>query len=451
VINNSDNIVLEDGSTIAVVGGGPSGSFFTYFALDFASRYGLDIDIDIFEAKDFTCAGPTGCNHCGGIVSESLVQMLSTEGIILPSNIIRRGIDSYTMHLEQGSIKIETPLHEQRIASVYRGSGPKGTEKSELESFDNHLLQLCKKKGANIIIDRVIDIERVPDGIIVKTKNAIEKKYDFVVGAVGLNWKTSQLFQSLCPSYTPPVTTKTYISELYLDRELIDEYYGNSMHVFLLNIPRITFGALIPKGKYVTLVLLGSDINKDVVESFTKSKEVGRCSPPDIELDEITPCKCFPTINIKAGQNAFSDRVVLIGDSSASKLYKNGIGAAYTTAKAAASTAIFHGISESAFHKYFEPTCKDLHKDNTIGKFIFFITRFIQKSTILKYGIFSLVLKEQKKAGHKRRMSSILWDTFTGSETYRNIFLQFLNPLVFTSLFWHIITANLNRNKIRNK
>ena len=34
---------------------------------------------------------------------------------------------------------------------------------------------------------------------------------------------------------------------------------------FLLNLPNIKFGALVPKANYVTLVLLGKDINKDIV------------------------------------------------------------------------------------------------------------------------------------------------------------------------------------------
>ena len=88
--SSTDNLELTDGSRIAVVGGGPSGSFFSYFALDFASRLGIEIGIDIIEAKDFTCTGPPGCNRCGGIISESLIQMLSTEGIVLPSKVVRR-------------------------------------------------------------------------------------------------------------------------------------------------------------------------------------------------------------------------------------------------------------------------------------------------------------------------------------------------------------------------
>ena len=444
---NLDDLTLDDGSTIGVVGGGPSGTFFTFFALEFARMVGLKISIDILEAKDFTKPGPAGCNNCGGIVSESLIQVLSTEGIILPSTVIRRGIESYTLHVENGVSVIETPFKEQRIASVYRGAGPKGDADNDQLSFDNYLLELCKENGANVIHERVTEVERAKDGIIIRTKNSFEKKYDFVVGAVGLNKPTCKLFQSICPSYIPPKTSRTYISEFLLGRDAIDEYFGNSMHVFLLNIPNITFGALIPKGKYVTLVLLGTDIDKEIVSRFIQSKDVRNCFPPDIDLEANMQCNCYPMINIQAAKTAYSDRVVLIGDSSSSKLYKNGIGAAYVTAKAAATSAIFHGISSRTFKSSFQPACSDLDKDNTVGKFIFLVTSIIQKSRILKSGLLQMVVKEQKKPAKQRRMSSILWDTFTGSASYRNIFVRFLNPFVIIYLIWNILTAGLIKLK----
>ena len=106
---SSNKLELQNGSRIAVIGGGPAGSFFAYFAMDFAKRMDLEIDIDIIEAKAFHKPGPAGCNHCGGIISESLVQMMSAEGIVLPTSVVRRGIESYTIHLENGSAVIETP------------------------------------------------------------------------------------------------------------------------------------------------------------------------------------------------------------------------------------------------------------------------------------------------------------------------------------------------------
>lgn len=434
-----NNLVLEDGSNIAVVGGGPSGSFFTYFALDFAERFGLDVNIDIIEAKDFTCAGAPGCNHCGGIVSESLIQTLSTEGIVLPSKVIRRGIESYTMHVENGLAVIETPLQEQRIASVFRGFGPKGSISEEFDSFDNYLLNLCIGKGANKIYDKVKHVSRTPNGILIQTKNSMEKEYDLVVSAVGLNKLTYDLFKNVCPSFVPPKTTRTYIGEIYLDVDVIDQYFGNSMHVFLLNLPGIKFGALIPKGHYVTLVLLGSNINKELVSRFLNADAVRGCFPPDTNVEKLIPCQCYPYINVQGAKAAYDDRVIIIGDTSSSKLYKNGIGAAYVTAKAAAKAVVFNGISKRDFQKNYQPVCNDLDGDNTIGKFIFAVTTLIQKSPMMKRGILSLVRSEQKLEGYQRRMSAVLWDTFTGSAPYKNIFIRFINPRLNLKFVWHIL------------
>ena len=441
---SAESLVLDDGSKIAVIGGGPAGSFFTYFTLDFAERMDMNLKIDVYESKDFMCAGPVGCNNCGGIVSESLIQVLATEGIVLPSNVIQRGIESYNLHLEQGNTVIETPFNEQRIAAMFRGSGPKGSTDDQMGSFDNYLLSLCREKGANVIDDRVSSAERTADGITLITKGGIKNKYDLVVGAAGLNKTSFELFKSICPSFKPPEVTKTYISEFRMDPEEIDRLFSNSMHVFLLNLPNIKFGALIPKGKYITLVLLGKNINSEIAAGFIKSDAVRKLFPDHSNLDDITPCKCFPQINVKGATMAYDDRVVLIGDSSSSKLYKNGIGAAYITGKAAANTAVFNGISASAFRKHYQPVCSEIDRDNMLGKFIFFVTGFIQKSSLLKGALLNMVAGEQKKENRKRRMSSVLWDTFTGSAPYSDIFLRCLNPLLIISLVWHIIKSTFN-------
>nr|WP_321356704.1 hypothetical protein [uncultured Draconibacterium sp.] len=426
-MKKNKNFNIASGSKIAVIGGGPAGSFFAYFALDFAEQRGINIQIDIYEAKNFQVAGPAGCNRCGGIVSESLVQALSTEGIVLPSNVIRRGIESYKLHMEQGATLIKTPLKEQKIASMFRGFGPLGSDNIDSVSFDNYLLELCQKKGVNTIYEKVIGLERNESGVDVQTKtNSVS--YNLVVGSVGLNPRSFSMFKKITPAFIPPETTRTYICEFKLGNELINQYFRNSMHVFLLNLKNIKFGALIPKGQYVTLVLLGKQITGEIVDSFLNSEAVQRCFPKALDMDKITPCQCFPGINIKNARYAYSDRVVLIGDSASSKLYKNGIGAAYITAKAAAKTALFNGVSEANFKKYYQPECTRLDRDNAIGKFIFWVTTIIQRSSALKKGIFRMVVNEQEKVNDKRRMSSVLWDTFTGSAPYTDILKRVLHP-----------------------
>lgn len=149
---------LRSGSRIAVIGGGPAGSFFSYFLLEMGARVGLKLKVDIFEPKDFHGPGPAGCNHCGGIVSESLVQILAAEGINLPPSVVQRAIDSYMMHTDAGSVRIQLPLHEKRIAALFRGGGPKTFTQHHYKSFDGFLQNLAIEKGANVIRERVVDI-----------------------------------------------------------------------------------------------------------------------------------------------------------------------------------------------------------------------------------------------------------------------------------------------------
>lgn len=51
--SDPNSLKLDNGSRIGVIGGGPSGSFFSYFLLDIAQRAGLDIHVDIYEPRDF--------------------------------------------------------------------------------------------------------------------------------------------------------------------------------------------------------------------------------------------------------------------------------------------------------------------------------------------------------------------------------------------------------------
>ena len=125
-------------------------------------------------------------------------------------------------------------------------------------------------------------------------------------------------------------------------------------------------------------------------------------------------------------------------------MYKNGIGSAYITAKAAAKTAVFEGISEKDFGKSYQQVCNELNLDNSIGKGIFALTTIIQKSPMLKKGLYNMVVKEQQLDSEKRRMSSILWDTFTGSAPYKDILKRGLNPLVGSSLVLNTLKRSMN-------
>jgi len=439
---------LQDGSRIAVVGAGPAGSLFSYFLLNMAETVSLDIDVDLFEPRHFCHRGPAGCNHCGGIVSESLVQRLATEGIMLPDGVVQRGIESYTLHTDVGDVEIETPLAEKRIAAIYRGNGPRNSEPLDTDSFDGYLLELAREKGANLVPSLVTDIRRNDTHMSLRCADQFRGSYDLVVVATGVNSRLTESLEDATQEFRRPGRTKTFICEFHLGRDVIRETFGPSMHVFFLDIPRLKFAALIPKGDYVTLCLLGKDIDDELMEQFFSSPEVTRCFPGGKIPGHV--CHCYPRINIDAAKPAYGDRLVLIGDSGATRLFKDGIGASYRTAKAAARTAVFHGVGADDFEKYYAPTCRAIAKDNQVGKVVFGFGTLVQKSRFARRGVLRMTATEQKNTNGSRRMSEVLWDLFSGSASYTDVFLRTLHPAYIGGLLWNLVAGNTLGASSRN-
>lgn len=434
------SIKLEDGARVAVMGGGPAGTFFCFFLLDMAQRMGMDLHVDIYEPRDFSLPAPAGCNRCGGVISESLVQNLAMEGINLPPFIVRRGIDSYVMHTDVGSVRLETPLHEKRIGTMFRGAGPRGTKESMWRSFDDHLLSMAEKKGAYVINTRVKDVKRKDGRLLLKAHNNSSEIYDLLAVATGVNSTAHKMFDGLDLEFEAPRTTKTAIREYYLGTELIDKYMGNSLHVFLLDIPNLEFAMAVPKGDYVTVCLLGRDIDANLLETFLNTPQVKQCFPPNWEWDQPV-CQCLPRINVRGAVKPYTDRIVFIGDVGISRLYKDGIGAAYKTAKAAASSAIFWGISAQDFKRHYWSACKRIKYDNQIGKLVFAVTRLIQRTRPARLAVLRMAAREQHRSNRSPSMSSVLWDTFTGSAPYQDILLHTFHPVFFGRLFWNLATS----------
>jgi flavin-dependent dehydrogenase len=426
-----DDFKLVDGAQIAVIGGGPAGSFFSYFVLDLAERFGLSIEVDIYEPRDFSTPAPKGCNMCGGIISETLVQNLAVDGINLPPTVVQRGIDSYMLHTELGKVRIQTPLEEKRIGAVYRGSGPRDIKEIKWGSFDGFLLDLTAQKGAQVINERVNNITIEKGFPVIETKAKGKKTYDLLTLATGVNSSLSRMFNNLEIDYTPPKTTKTFICEYYLGEDTVEKVLGSSMHVFLLDVPRLEFAAIIPKGDYATICMLGDDIDKELINSFLNSEAVKNTMPSDWE-PKVHSCQCFPRINTKGTSIPFADRVVFIGDCGVTRLYKDGIGAAYRTAKAAASTVVFQGISYKEFEDHYLPACKRISLDNALGRVTFFMTKIIKGLTFARKGLVNLVADEQASEKRAKHMSTVMWDMFTGSASYKDIFVRTLHPeLIF--------------------
>lgn len=420
-------LALTDGARIAVIGGGPAGSFFSYFLLETADRIGMRLGVDIYEPKDFARPGQGGCNKCGGIISESLIQMLAMDGIFLPATVVRQGIDAYVLHTDEGPVPIKAPGgKEKRIASVRRGTGPAGPQGGAAGSFDDFLLKLAVAKGARVLRERVEEISFSDGKPRIGTGSGLTDGYDLLVGAAGVKSSDLNIFEGLCLGYGRPDTTRTFITEVFLGEETVEACLGNTIHIFLLNLPRLKFAAIIPKGEVATVCLMGKDVDQELVDAFFRSPEVISCFP-----DGWTPgaagCRCFPLLNMGGAKRPFADRLVMIGDCGVSRLCKDGIGAAYRTARAAADTALFCGVSATDFRRHYLPVCRELTRDNRVGKLIFAMTRLVQGLGVLRQGMLRMISGE-KAGATPPRMSGVMWDVFTGSSTYGDVFRRMLQP-----------------------
>ena len=437
--DRNPDLRLKRGSRVAVIGGGPAGSFFSYFLLTMAKQAGLDIGVDVYEPRDFSQPGQSGCNKCGGIIYGSLVQSLAADGISLPSSVVQQGIAGYTFHTDEGSVRIKPPSEEKRIASVRRGAGPCGVALSLSASFDGFLLTLAEGKGARIVRERVTEAVMIEGRPRVTTKSGRSEEYDLLAGALGVNSPDLKLFEGWGTGYAPPATTRTHITEILLGNDAIEKCLGDTMHVFLLDIPRLEFAAIIPKGEYATVCLLGKGIDQEMVDSFFRRPEVMSCFPAGW-TPAGTQCRCFPSVTLGGAEGAYGDRFVMVGDCYVSRRYKDGIGSAYRTAKSAAQTAFMSGISGRDFHKHYRPVCDAVVNDNRFGKVVFTATNLIKKSPFLRRGVMRMTKGEQ--AGFATpRMSSVLWDTFTGNESHRNVFFRTLHPVFLARLLHETVTG----------
>ncbi len=440
------HLALADGSRVAVIGGGPAGTFFTYFLLRLAESVDLDLAVDIYEPRSFDYQGPAGCNHCGGIVSESLVQLLATEGINLPPSIVQRGIESYVLHTDIGNVRIETPLKEKRIAAVFRGNGPRVSEPTGASgSFDGYLLGLAESTGAKLVRKLVSGVSWRDGRPQITTVDGATAPYDLLAVATGVNSQALQLFRDVAPQYQAPKTLKTFICEFKLGAGEIKRYIGDSMHVFLLDIPRLEFAALIPKGEFLTLCILGHDIDNALIDAFFGAPEVKECFPEGVVPSPV--CHCFPRVNVEAAVQPYCDRIVWIGDSGVARLFKDGIGSAYRVAKAAAKTVVHHGVSTEDFRQYFWPACKRIDSDNSIAKVIFAVSTLMQRVRFLRRGVVRMTANEQQRGAARRHMSAVLWDLFTGSAPYKEVLARTFHPEFPIMLCWNLLAGNLARRR----
>jgi flavin-dependent dehydrogenase len=405
---------LENGSRVCIVGGGPAGSFAALHLIHLGEQMDIHPQIFIFEPRDFNKPGPGGCNRCAGVLSSRLLKGMRALGLSLPDKVVQAEINAYAAHVGQDVIEIEQPDPRRQIISVYRGGGPRLIQGEPLASFDAYLLSEACKRGAEHVPSRVrfIDWEAGP---VVHTAYRYYSA-DLVVIATGVN-SPAPLAPSF--SYRSPQT------QLMAQDEIVFPvgWQANKVNAFFQHPAGLLFGALIPKGKYMNISLLGEGMTVDTIDAFIEAQGLNE----QLTANPKSLCGCTPRIAIKPAPRLFGKQWVAVGDAAATRLYKDGIGSAYFTSRAAMETALVHGISPANFSKIYLPYCRRIAFDNLFGHVLYNLWKFILRNPRLLTTWKVAVSQEGNLPVEQRLHERILWGMFTGDELYFDLFKLFIS------------------------
>ncbi len=409
---------LQPHSRIAIVGGGPAGSFFALHALQLASRLRLPVDITIFESKDFTAAGPPGCNMCAGILSRRTLDGLAALGISLTPEVIMGRIRAYQFHWGDTLVAIRAAEASREALSVYRAGGPRKSPHAPTAGFDELLLRQAEARGARIVperVDRVV-FEPLPR---VGTSSR-EDIFDLLVLACGVNAAIPALRHV---GYVPPETESVAQNELYLRAFPNPSSMEGTVHVYFERPRGLIFGALVPKGHFASVSLLGKGLARNSIDQFLRVPEVARV----VGDEQPRACSCQPRIAVTPARGFFADRFVAVGDACVTRLYKDGIGSAFVTARAAAETALKHGIGREAFALHYAPVCRSIARDTRFGRVVFSLVHVSKRSSWFMRAL-TAVLQEENETSRAPTVGGILWSLFTGDTSYGRILRSMLHP-----------------------
>jgi flavin-dependent dehydrogenase len=285
-------------------------------------------------------------------------------------------------------------------------------------------------RGAELTRERVTAVTGSESLVVTARKTSLTA--DLVVLATGINSRLPHLPDL---SYKPPATEVMSQDEL-----AVSEMSGNHrVHIYTGRPAGILFAGLVPKGPYVNVSLLGHKLAKDSVGKVLEMNQVRRV----LRSNPQRLCGCSPRIAVSMAQNYYADRFVAIGDAAVTRLYKDGIGSAFLTARQAARVAVEIGTSELAFRRRYASFCESIHRDNRIGRTLFAIWDRTQKSRRVTQAWLSALTAEEALPVEKQHCRMALWGMFSGDDSYRAIAQRLFRPGAQARLIAGFLRAGL--------
>jgi flavin-dependent dehydrogenase len=429
---------IEDGSVVAVIGSGPAGCFFALLAMKEAEARGIRIRTVMFDGKSFLQEGPRGCNMCAGVISRNLLKEIERIGLRIPEDRVQRRIDSYVFHTNEGSHKVVAPPGMGSIPVVFRGNGPRFSEEMQRISFDDFLLVETERRGAEIVPYNVEELTfssgRDPRPRLHGSEEDLEA--DLVVVASGVASPFVRNLQTMGSGYHPPRTVRAFQAELDLGDAALADHLGNSIHVFSLGRKDIRFAAIIPKARFATVSLVGNrDMGSDEFKAFLQTQAVRDLLPDDWHMPE-RHCSCRPPLPLRGATRFYGNRLVVVGDASVSRYYKNGIESAYWTSLYAVRSAFDFGLSEESLRRsYYLPVRSEFRQENLYARILFRLNDFVASKRFWVRAHMYFV-RNAPNGKTAQTLNFLTWNLFTGNAPYRDLLRTSMNPRFFLKMIF---------------
>jgi flavin-dependent dehydrogenase len=440
-------VSLRDNDCVAIVGGGPAGSFFAIHLLQEAKRLNRRLDVVIIEKRGLTDLGTDsfqcrGCNFCAGGISPRLHEILEEHGLVVPEEVIQGRIDYVWIQGQWKNFRLRVPKGMQ-MYSVFRGSLP-SRRSGRPGGFDAFLLGEAVKKGARILYGKVEAITYAASGmprLMVRTQSEERVSLDagFVAIATGINshggldYADDALvasLQRLNPGFVPGESRKAFIFELEVGEEYLTRHMDREIYFIEYASKHLALEhtALVPKGRFLTVAMIGKCIDEaslpgdspQLVHDFLTLPQIERILP-GLAAAPIA-CACAPRMTVTTATSPFGDRFAIIGDAVGSRLNKDGLFSAHVTASRLAQTVLHDGIDRQALAKSYGKAIKWLAADNRFGRMVFGASRVAFTWPVFSRITYQAFATECKVRDERSRpLSAVLWKIASGTADYREV------------------------------
>ena len=453
---------LQEGSRVAVIGGGPAGSFFAIHLLREARQANRNITVTIIEKKSVRDPGSApwlinGCNCCAGGISPRLHDEMNTIGIRLPQDLICEEFTHVWIHGLWKNFPLRIPPG-QRMVSVFRGTLPRG-RKDRSGGFDSFLLNTAVEAGAHVMAGEVRKIQYSPSGkplltIGVPSGEPCTIETDFAAISTGMPLSPETVpngngflhsYQLINPHFIPPKIKRTLVFELKPGRAYLKKYMDKEIYFIASGSKQLRLDhiALVPKGDYLTVALVGDGIEKaslpgdtgKIIDAFLSLSHIRMILPHLNPQNTPVACTCSPYMAAGSSAEPFGHRSAVIGDAAGARLYWDGLYSAFVTARALAETVIHKGTDRNSLKEGYGKVIKWLETDIRYGRLVFGAVRMAFTSPFLSRVVYQAFATEMKFRKMDRwTLGNVLRKIGTGTVDHETVFRELFTPPVVRSL-----------------